>query len=194
MRRAWNHVLGPPGAGQRFAQALGCISTQPFVSSVIAINAGLLEGLDTKMVADRVKVDAEGNKLEDHTAPGDYLTVGYRFAVGEQEWEIERAQEWEGEQAATDYADALAVTADREFCESMAHLKSALDRFGGQCFIKPYLREGQTVGLSYHYEHLVRGQIQEPDAELPPPEPPEEAETPEKMHDEIEAEREAASA
>lgn len=192
MRRDWNHLLGPQGSGQRFAQALGCVSTQSYVQSVIAIQAGLLEGQTGQLIADRAKVDAAGNELDDHKKPGDYVTIGYRFAVGEEEWQIERGYTFEGERAAEDYSDALGLAGDRGFCEAMLQAKAALDRFGGQLFVKPVAQNGEIVGLVYRYEHLVRGQIPEPDAEpLPDPgaEPMPEAETPEQMHDELEEER-----
>ena len=156
---------------------------------MLAIVGGTDSGYEARITANRVKIDpSTGEPLEDHTQPGDYLTVGYSFRIdhdGEQarEWSIERASNYEGEQAAADLAAGLALHADREFCETMVQVKCALDRFGGQVFIRPYIaaETQQVAGYVCQYEHLVRGAAAEPDSQAeapsaPAPEPVQEPE------------------
>lgn len=203
MKRAWNWERGLNGSGMRFAEALGCISTEEYLQSVINLAGALDRGHEVRITAVRVKVDpSTGEPLDDHQMPGDYITVGYRFSTELDEktgenWAIDRASNYEGEQAAADLAHALGLHTDREFCETMVQVKTALDRFGGQAFVRSYVSQElevpQVVGYACQYEHLVRGAGAEPDSQAPAqpdPEPdPEPAESdPSAERDEIEDE------
>lgn len=170
MRRSWNFINEPAGGGRRFADALGCISTEEYVSAMLAVHEGLLQGRDAQIVAQRVKVHPQtGEELQDHREPGDYLTTGYEFSVGDEQALIERVANFEGEQAAADAAGALSVGAGRTFCETSVQVKCLLDRIGGQAIFRPYVAQDVVVGVLCHYEHLVRGADREPDADLDDP-------------------------
>lgn len=180
MKRAWSHALDHPGTGARFAQAIGCISTEPFVSSLLDLHHLVLTGAEVRITAERVKLDAvTGEPLEDHTQPGDYITSSYVFEPNidapDAGWFVQREPNEEGEQAAADYATALGMKADRGFCEAMVQMKCSLDRFGGRCYIKPVIHEQRVMGIAYEYQHLVK----EDPPRTPPAEPspqPEESE------------------
>lgn len=176
MERDWSQVIGPPGAGARFAEALGCLSTHDYVTSVLESHDYLMRGIGVTISANRIKLHpVTGDVLEDHRETGDYITNAYvfEFDTGSEEGDyfVERLPEQEGEQIAADYAHALGLKADREFCESMAQLKGAFDRFGGFCEIAPVVLDERIVGLEYHYKHLVKERRKKaPEAE-PGPQP-----------------------
>lgn len=202
MKRAWSQNCGEEGTAgaQVKATALGCLADENYVRASIAILEALMAGASVRIVADRPKVDpATGEPLEDYTEPGEYVTVAYHVEVGDDDgehgWSLDRVPEAEGSQSALGFAGALASIADEEFCESMAHLKAALDRLGGQAFVKPYVRDDRVVGFMYRYEHLVRGQAPEPDAVADaPPEPPDEPDDDEPTAEELDAAAEAPPA
>lgn len=170
MKRGWNFVNEPAGGGQRFAEALGCISTEEYVGAIVAVHEALRAGEEARIVAQRVKVDPQsGEPLEDPREPGDYIVTGYEFTVGAEQALIERYPREEGEQAALDLAGALGVNAGRAFCETALQTKAIFDRIGGQAIFRPYFKQGVVIGVVCHYEHLVRGQEREPDASLDDP-------------------------
>lgn len=89
----------------------------------------------------------------------------------------------EGSQRSNELAVALAQVADPEFIEAVIHLKSMLDRIGGQAYVVAFRnkynpRTGEVItdpeapgrheteGYVFHYEHIARlsGQDKEPDA------------------------------
>lgn len=161
MKRAWSHPIGHPGTGTRFSQALGCMSTETYVSSILDVHVLACQGIEVRITANRIKVHpVTGEKLEDYRETGDYIVTDYAFEPNvegdETSWFVEREPNEEGEQSAADYATALGFRADRDFCEAMVHLKSAFDCFGGRGFIKPIVTEGQVVGIAYEYQHLVK--------------------------------------
>jgi hypothetical protein len=168
MKRAWNQVRGPAGTGSRHADALAGIATEGYVGTILGVKEALDVGAEATITALRIKLDAEGNALEgdDVNKPGDYLTVGYRFEIGGDEgetYELEREPNYEGEQAADDYAGALAQRADRDFCEAMVQIKCILDRIGGRTLIRPFIAGEMVVGYGYYYEHIAKDQPREPD-------------------------------
>ena len=201
MKRSWNSICGEEGTegAQAKATALGCLSDESFVRSVIACLEAVNVGASVRVTAERPKVDpATGDPLEDHTEPGDYVTVAYGFRIdGEtngENWDVEREPAAEGDRRALGFSAALSTIADEEFCESMVQCKCALDRFGGQVFVKPYVRAESVVGYLFHYEHLVRDSG-EPDADLEtPPELPEPVQVGDDVEGDEPADEDAAEA
>lgn len=84
-----------------------------------------------------------------------------------------RIPEAEGVERSQELALALAQTADPEFIEAIIHLKSMLDRIGGQVYIAAYRNKydpntgavledprapgrHETDGYAFHYEHIAK--------------------------------------
>lgn len=188
MRRAWNWERETPGTGMRFAQALGCISTQEYVLAVLKLAGDTnSRGAACRIIANRVKLDpTTGEPLTDHKETGDYKTVGYRFEIGEESWNVDRFEQDEGEQIADDYSHALGIHTDRGFCEAMVQIKTILDRLGGQVFIQPYAKDGDVVAYACEYQHLVRDTPREPDSGMEDLEEADESEEPAEAEAELE--------
>lgn len=167
--RDFNFTLEPAGSGRRLAASFAALTTEDYARSCFALWQGVLSGSETEIGAERRKLDADGNVIENpKEGVGDYIVVGYHFAVGEEGWVIAPDPGFEGEVGAQDYADALAQAADRGFIETMIQTKAILDRIGGRFFFRASTHEDQIVGVVCRYSHIFRGHS-EPDS-------PEEAE------------------
>jgi hypothetical protein len=84
-----------------------------------------------------------------------------------------RIVEAEGSDRSQELATALAMTCDPEYLEALVHLKSMLDRIGGQVYIAAYRKKYnpqtgeelddpskpgryETEGYAFHYEHIAK--------------------------------------
>lgn len=154
------------------SSSLASIAEPRFVHSIKELAERFdANGQKACIATHRLRIGADGEEAGPDD-PATFITEGYEFYAGEDEWTVYREPELENTGAAQMLAQELALLLDPMTTRAIRDLKIILDRFGGQAWIAPYMAEEQIIGFLFHYEHiskLARGK--EPDSKLEEPIP-----------------------